>query len=97
MGNVKAASAATVDDDTPAVPVQAGPVEVDSQVTAEALAQALDPQLVARLAAQARAQGGVAAGSGRVIAAVDETVPGGRPRSGDGRASRLRQTRLGGA
>jgi hypothetical protein len=57
MGNVKAASTATVDGGGPAVPVQAGPVEVDSPVTAEALAQALDPRLVARLAAQARAQG----------------------------------------
>ena len=57
MGNVKLASAAIVDGDALGVPVQAGRVEVDSQVTAEALAQALDPQLVARLAAQARAQG----------------------------------------
>jgi putative transposase len=57
MGNVKLASAATVDDGGPAVPVQTGPAGADSQVTAEALAQALDPQLVARLAAQARAQG----------------------------------------
>src|SRR5947208_6474173 len=57
MGNVKAASGAIVDDGGPVVPVQTGRVEVDSQVTAEALAAAPDPQLVARLAAQARAQG----------------------------------------
>jgi transposase-like protein len=57
MGNVKLASAATVDDGGPAVPVQTGLAGADSPVTAEALAQALDPQLVARLAAQARAQG----------------------------------------
>jgi hypothetical protein len=57
MGNVKTASAATVDDDAPVVPAPAGPVEADPQVSARALAEALDPQLVARLAAQARAQG----------------------------------------
>jgi hypothetical protein len=56
MGNVNAASMAAVDD-VPVVASQAGPVEVDSPVTAQALADALDPQLVARLAAQARAQG----------------------------------------
>jgi hypothetical protein len=57
MGNVTITSTAPVDVDTPAVPTQAGPVQAEPQVTAQAFAEALDPQLVARLAAQARAQG----------------------------------------
>lgn len=55
MGNVKTASTAA--DAELGVPAQAGPVQADEQVSAQALAEALDPALVARLAAQARAQG----------------------------------------
>ena len=43
MGNMKTGSAAVMDVDTPAVPAQAGPVEVDMEVTAQALDEALDP------------------------------------------------------
>jgi transposase-like protein len=57
MGNVKTVSTAVVDDAVVGVPAQAGLVEADERVDAQALAEALDPQLVARLAAQARAQG----------------------------------------
>jgi hypothetical protein len=57
MGNVKTAATAVVDGDMPVVPAQAGLVEADGQVSAQALAEALDPRLVARLAAQERAQG----------------------------------------
>jgi transposase-like protein len=57
MENVKTVSTAVVDDAVVGVPAQAGLVEADERVDAQALAEALDPQLVARLAAQARAQG----------------------------------------
>src|SRR5436190_13756194 len=82
--------------DEPVVPVQAGPVD-EQAATAEAIAGALDPALVSRLAAQARAQGGAAAGPRWGVATADEAVPGGRLGGRDGRASRLRQVRSGGA